>query len=321
MKSWNAFTTGITIVWQYKRALFLVYLISLLLAFLPGMFLASQIEASLGNSLAGKRMAEGYDALWYKQFSAAAQGIARTFQPSVVEAGALFDALDSFITGKILSGQSGIVYMAAIYWLMWIFLSAGFINLFLSKTGHLFEGASRFFFRFLMLGIIAAVAYWLVFRYLLTWLNGLTATLTRNTIDERVAFFYTVGKYLLVWMGIYFINIIVDYSKIFVVSREYKNVFKGIATAAVFIGKQPGAVIALYLFTGTLWVLLAFGYTLIAPGAGQSTWMGVFGAFVIGQLYILTRIGVRCLFYAGEAALAASSAEETHNSAPDSISG
>jgi hypothetical protein len=42
-------------------------------------------------------------------------------------------------------------------------------------------------------------------------------------------------------------------------------------------------------------------YWLIVPGAGQASWVAITGVFLIGQLYILSRIWMRCLFYAGQA--------------------
>lgn len=307
MNSWNAFTTGMTRLLQYKRALVTAYLLNILLVFVPGFYLASQIESSLGNSLAGERMAEGYDALWFNHFSASVHGIARTFQPSVVGAGALFESLDSFISGRMFAMNGGTFYMLVLYWLIWIFLSAGFINLYLLKTEHLFTGATRFFFRFLLLGIIGGAAYWLIFRYLFTWLTGVVSSLTHNTIDERIAFGYTLVKYLLVWTVIYLVNIIMDYSKIFVVNRDYKNILKGIGDSVNFVAHHFGVVLFLYLLIGILWIAFAFIYKLIAPGIHQSTWVAVIIAFLVGQLYIFSRIAVRTLFYAGEAVLATSS--------------
>ena len=307
MNSWNAFTTGITRLLQYKRALVVAYLFNVLLVLVPGFYLASQIETSLGHSLAGNRLVEGYDALWYNQFSASAHGIASTFRPAVVGAGALFEALDNFISGRMFTTTGGTFYILVLYWLIWIFLSAGFINLYLLKTDHLLTGATRFFLRFLVLGIIGGVAYWLIFRYLFTWLTGVVSSLTHNTIDERIAFVYTLVKYLLLWTAIYLVNIIMDYSKVFIVKREYKNILRGIGDSMSFVSRHFGVVLSLYLLIGILWLAFAFIYKLIAPGVHQSTWVAVIIAFLVGQLYIFSRIAVRTLFYAGEAVLTTSS--------------
>ncbi len=307
MNSWNAFTTGMTRLLQFKRALVIAYLFNVLLVLVPGFYLASQMEISLGNSLAGERLAEGYDALWYNQFSASAHGIASTFRPAVVGAGALFEALDSFISGRMFTITGGTFYLLVLYWLIWIFLSAGFINLYLLKTEHLLTGATRFFFRFLVLGIIGGGVYWLIFRYLFSWLGGVVSSLTHNTIDERIAFVYTLVKYLMLWTVIYLVNIIMDYSKVFIVKQEYKNILKGIGESVSFVARHFGVVLSLYVLIGILWVSFAFIYKLIAPGIHQSNWIAMIIPFLVGQLYIFSRIAVRSLFYAGEAVLATSS--------------
>ena len=62
---------------------------------------------------------------------------------------------------------------------------------------------------------------------------------------------------------------------------------------------------ALYLLTGLLGLFLMGLYLSIVPGALDSTSTAILGTFVIGQAYVLCRIAIRCLFYAGEAALTA----------------
>ncbi len=42
-------------------------------------------------------------------------------------------------------------------------------------------------------------------------------------------------------------------------------------------------------------------YWIVVPGAGQSSWPGIALAFLLGQLYILSRIWTRCLFWGAQA--------------------
>jgi len=59
----------------------------------------------------------------------------------------------------------------------------------------------------------------------------------------------------------------------------------------------------LYLLSGLTGIGLLLLYWLIAPGAWQSSWFTIIFAFLLGQIYIIGRIAVRCLFYGGETAL------------------
>src|SRR5262249_20709060 len=110
------------------------YALNLLLAGILGAILMGGIRDSLGSSLAGDRMRSGFDSLWYNSFSTQATGVASTFRPSVTGIGAVFDALDSFLEGfdSLFSRGvgSGVLPVAALYWIVSIFLSGGFLAMF-----------------------------------------------------------------------------------------------------------------------------------------------------------------------------------------------
>ncbi|RMF56459.1 MAG: hypothetical protein D6748_13485 [Calditrichaeota bacterium] len=306
----QAYRTGFGWILKFKRAVFLAYLINLLLVIIPGFVIADRIQASLGHSQASLNLVEGYDDLWYKSFSSTARGLASTFHPTLAAEGALWDGLDRFLTGNLFQVQSGLSYLFALYWLLWIFLSAGFINLFLDREQSLFTGGAIFFFRFLVLGILAAIIYWLILGKLYPYLNHLMKSFTRETTDERIIYRYAVIKYAFLWGLIYLVNIIVDYSKVMMVFENHRNILKGISAAFKFISKHLKGVLLLYLLTGLSWLILAFIYGYLAPGIHQSTWSTVLMAFLFSQLYILLRIATRCWFYSGEAALVTASTSQ-----------
>ena len=66
---------------------------------------------------------------------------------------------------------------------------------------------------------------------------------------------------------------------------------------------HPGKTFGLYYGLGVLAIVLLGLYSLVAPGAGQSTMTGVVLAFVIGQAYLVAKLVVRLAFYGGQLAL------------------
>ncbi|UCD38698.1 MAG: hypothetical protein JSW54_04250, partial [Fidelibacterota bacterium] len=64
-----------------------------------------------------------------------------------------------------------------------------------------------------------------------------------------------------------------------------------------------GKTYGLYLSIGVVWIVMMLFYWLVAPGAEQSHWITILGAFVVGQIYLLARIATRCLFYAGQTSM------------------
>lgn len=307
----EAFIAGLKKVNGAKRYVVLAFLINLAIAGVFGRALVSVIEDSLGSSIAGENMKTGFDGLWYGSFSSQATGFASTFDPSVTGIGAVFNGLDKFLSGNILDGYSGIITVGLLYLLLWTFFSGGFISIYAAKEERpsFFQQAARFFPRFVILAAISGVLYYLLFHFVFDWLTEAVDSLTRETVDERVHFTYTVLKYLILWDIIWFINLIFDYSKIYTVIHDHKNAFTAPLKAGGIVFKNLFRTYGLYLLTGLCWVLLMFVYWIIAPGAGQVSLAGIIFAFLVGQIYIICRISTRCLFYAGQTVMCSSISE------------
>ena len=300
MKIFNAISSGFANVIQSKRYIFLAYSLNLLLALVLGIALASTLNQSIGHSLAGDNLRSGFDELWYQGFSTQAQGLSATFDPSVVGIGAIFNGLEKMLDGSFLLGNWEVAGVGILYLLLWTFLSAGFISLYATPKEQLafFQRGAEFFPRFLLLGAMAGVIYFLLFYFVMDWLTKAVDELTRETIDERIHFFYVALKYLVVWGFIWTVKLIVDYSKIIMVVKDHKNALTAPLLAIRLVFSNFGKTYGLYLSIGVIWIVIMLFYWLIAPGAGQSSWLTIFSAFVVGQIYLMARIATRCLFYA-----------------------
>jgi len=308
MEILKAFLAGIRGVNRSKRYILLVYLINLVVAVVFGLALASVIQNSLGSSLAAEKMAQGFDGLWFNSFSEQAAGLASTFDPSVVNIGAILNGLDAFLTGNLLEGYIGIVGAGIFYLLMWTFFSAGFISIYAKseKSPSFFQQAARFFPRFVILAIIAGVLYFLLFYFVMSLLSDAVNALTRETIDERIHFAYTVAKYVVLWILVLVVNMLFDYSKIITVMQDHKNALTAPIKAAGVVFPNFLKTFGLYLLIGLCWIVLMvlyWLYWLIVPGAGGFSLAAILGAFLLGQIYLLCRIWIRCQFYAGQTAM------------------
>ena len=301
----RAFFDGIRRVSGAKRYLFVVYLINLSFALIMGIAMAAAIESSLGSSLAAENVRDGFDPHWFQGFAAQASGLAATFDPSVVGIGAVFNGLDTFLQGDLFGGYGLIVGAGVLYMLLWTFLSAGFIAAFRrpKESVSLLQQGARFFPRFVVLAIMAAVAYWLIFRFVMPWTGSIVSSLTHETIDERVAFGYTLIQYLVIWTLVWLVAMVFDYSKIITVVEDRGNAPTTPLKALWFVVRHPGRTMGLYIAMGLAWVVILFVYWGIAPGAGQTTFTAVAFAFLIGQIYIVSRIATKCLFWAGQTAM------------------
>lgn len=305
MKIFNAISDGLANVIQSKRYILLAYSLNLLIALVLGITLATTLSESIGDSLAGENLRTGFDDLWYRSFSTQAQGLSETFHPSVVGIGAVFNGLEKMLDGSFIQENWGIAGVGFLYLLLWIFLSAGFISLYAApeEEPSFFQRGAEFFPRFLLIGAMAGVVYFLLFHFVLDWLTDAVDKLTRETIDERIHMAYVALKYLVIWGLIWTVNIVVDYSKIFIVAKDHKNAFTAPLAAIRLVRTNLGRVYGLYFSISAIGLVVMLVYWLVAPGAGQSHWITIILAFVVGQIYLAARIATRCLFYAAQTSM------------------
>jgi len=305
MKIFKAFQIGIRSVNDSKRYILLVYFLNLTVAIILGLALGESLQNSMGSSLASENMAQGFDGLWYDSFSAQATGLAATFDASVTGFGAILNGLDAFVTGTLFNNYIGIIGAGLLYLLMWTFFSAGFISGYNDheERHFFFQQAALFFPRFVILAILAGVFYFILFFFVMNWLSLAVDALTRETIDERIHFIYVIIKYAVLWFVIWNLNLLFDYSKIIIVQQDHKNALTAPIKALRLILSNFRKTFGLYLLIGICWIVFMLIYWLIAPGAGDSSIVIILGIFLLGQVYLLSRFWIRCLFYASQTAM------------------
>ena len=308
-----ALATGLRRIGSSKRYVLAAYACNILLAAVLAGMLMGALRTSLGASLAGDRMRVGFDSLWYNSFSSQASGIAATFRPSVTGIGAVFDALDSFLDGfdsLLNSGTTtGVLPIAAIYGVLWVFFSGGFLSLFVApqeRRSFALE-ACRWVPGIAAIAACSLAFYWTVLGVLRPWVTDAISSATRNVIDERIRFAVVLSEYAAIWFVIWIGNMLFDYAKIALVARGRTGGIdapvRAISAAGLAIWRRPLATSGLYLSLGCVWIAGVLVYWAVVPGAGQSSAPAIFGGFVLGQFFVISRVWTRCLFYASETAM------------------
>ena len=305
--------SGLRKVCEASRHVVLVQVWSLLLAAVLGSVLFAAIRTSIGSSLAGDRLRAGWDSLWYYGFAAQASGVASTLKPTVSGRGAVLDALDAFLDGfaALLAGGvgTGVLPAAILFLLSWTFFAGGFIARFFDPGSRFLERAGRFFPRLVVVAILGLVAYAAILGPLRGSLDAVREARLHDETDERVRFTWTLAEYLLLWALALLANLLLDYTKVFLVQRDEGGLVVGparaLGRAALLVARQPRRTIGLYLLTGLVALSLPLLYVAVAPGSGQSSAAGILAAFLAGQLYLLARVAARCLFWAGETVVVA----------------
>ncbi len=283
-----------------------IWLVNLLLALPSAWAMGAILHGSIDDSLVHETMRSGFDMEWYFGFSDKAPGIAASFTPAVVGAGAFFENLEAWITGELFGRFPGLVALGLLSALLWIFLSGGVLDRFACPEGptslpDFARAAGRYFPRFIRLALLSSPAYILIY-LAARWFYGLLARLTRDVTEERTILalsLLTLGAAAALLVAV---RLAGDYARIATVLEERRGMVRALALGFRFVLSRPLRVFGIYGGLGLVWAILLGIYTWVGPGAGPASIVGVLLAFLAGQLMLLARIAVRLALLGSETA-------------------
>jgi hypothetical protein len=277
MTAFRAWRDGIRRVVSAPSVLVIVWATTTAISLPLATAIRADLARSLGRSLDAEDAARGMDYQWMRELSSDATGLAATVGPQIVGFSAAVDNLGASLDG--VRRPAAIVAATSVFVLAWWFLSGGIIRRYANADPSLvpgfFASCRAFFFRFFRLGLITAIVYGLVFRFVHPWAAVLLLAA---------------------------VNIVFDYAKVRTVVEGRRSVIIALVSAWRFIRKNPAAAIGVYLLDVLLFGIVLGGYAMIAPPGGGIGLM-VWPTFAIGQAYILGRLAVRLVFWASETAV------------------
>lgn len=294
-----------------------MYALTLFVALPLSIALRGMIEDHLSDSLAAEAIAGGASLDWWQEFSAQAHGLATTFVPSIVGFGAVLDNLSGLLDNLPLAATIAGITVA--WMVIWSFLSGGVLDRYArqrpTRAYGFFAACGTHFWRFIRIGILAWIAYWLLFAFVHEWIfEGFYPWATADTTVERTAFLVRLLCYFTFAALLVVCNIVFDYARIRTVVEDRHSAIGAVVAGARFVRRHPST-FRLYLLNGSLFLILAVAYALAAPGVPRGTafWL----AFLLGQIYILLRHYVKLLFYASQTAyFQAALAHASYTAAP-----
>lgn len=284
-----------------------LWLANVLVALPAAWAVTASIQDSIGSSLANETMREGFDMTWYGEYREEARGLERTFGPEVTGAGPFYGNLEGWVTGGMFRGPAELVGLGLLYALLWTFLTGGVLEWLRDTSGkfsagRLLENGGRFFFRFVRLGLLSAVLYFLVFRFH-GWVFSRLDQALRDVTSERTVLLASLLGYLLTAVLLLLVHTCFDYAKIATVTEERRSMLVAALRGVGFVLLHPARTLGLV----GLWVLasgvLLLIYAGLAPGATQSTALAIGLAFVVGQLFVVLKLIARLWLYAGQVAM------------------
>jgi hypothetical protein len=292
-----------------------------LAAALPATWFVTQgLEHSMGASRYNESMTRGFDSVWYEEYDASAEGLAKTFDPSLIGVGAFLDNLERWVTGGLFTAHPALLTTAGVFALLWILLLGGVIDRYARPTrspdlARFFRRCGRYFFRLLRLTLLSAVLYYLVYRLLRLTLERIE-TLTQQSTTESTVIAYSVMAWAFVALLLTLIHLTFGFAKAAIVVDERKSVLLAALRGVGFVAFHPGKSCTLYYGMLAVSGLLLAVYALIAPGVHQATPRAVWLAFIVAQCFLLARLWLRLGLIAGQVALYAANAAQPTSQPP-----
>jgi hypothetical protein len=304
----TAIHAGLRRVSANPQLIIFLWLLNFLLALPMMLILSDQIESSIGASLIHEKLRAGFDIDWYEEFAFSANGLGKTFSPSVIGVGPFLNNVEAWLDGSLLAGHLGVISLGIAYAIIWMFVLGGILDHLAQRRENLtmanfFSASGRYFLRFWVLSIFSISLYLLVFTFVAPLLFSSIANAARNVTVERTVFFLVAGAYAIIGFLLIFVNMAFDYAKISTVLRNHRNMLDAALEGFRCIFSNPRKTFGLYLILGLTLLLFLGIYGLIAPGAEQANIFTVATAFLIGQGFLVVKLMTRLTFFGGQMAL------------------
>jgi hypothetical protein len=264
---------------------------------------------SIGSSRVHEDLRAGFDMAWYGEFEAEAEGLAATFGPDQT-AGVLpmLNNAERFLNGQLFKMNGSILAVAIAVLLFWTFMTGGLIDRFASgharyeRVGFLSQ-AGRYFFPFLFLLILAAVAYWAIFVELSPVLFEQVDIRTRDATSEWTVLYWTMGAYAILCIFFMLAWLFLEYARISMVVNRRLNPIGGFFRGLGFVLAHPFRTIILFLLILAVQVALVYGYARVPQLLDESTYQQILASLAIGFVYIFLLIFIKLWFIAGQTAM------------------
>ena len=294
-------------LWMVARAPFLVtgvLLITLATAVPFGLVLGARLQTALANQPPISRDAGEIDPEWWMEFRAHATGLEATFTPTVIGFAAPLDNLSALLDGtRRPLALAGPVALAG---LVWAFLWAGILHRFYERRAvsirEFLASCIRHGPRLAVVSLAAAGVYLVLYLTVHALLFGpVYEWLAAQAASERDAFFWRVGLYAVFGMPLAAVGLIVDYTRIALVTSPASSIRQALSVGAGFVRHHVTAVVMLYLSAGFLFAMLlvTYGVTETLGGTRLNGWLGI----LLGQACVVARLVLRLVLGAAEMSL------------------
>lgn len=285
----------------------LLWLASLVAALPAAVVVHEAIHRSVGTSLARESLRGGFDTGWFGEFEAASEGLPATLSPSHTGVGAVLDTLDAWWNGDLFRMPVSTLAFGVAFALLWLFLVGGALTRLHRPRDRMgwvdvVAAGGRLFPRYLRLAVLSAPLYYGVFR-LAGWLFPKIEHLTRDVTLERTVLVYNMLAAVLIVLLLALVKMVGDYAKIAIVVENRRSSVLAFLAGCGFVLRHPISTLGLVSLFAVLTMALIAAFAAVAPGARESTVVGIILAIAASQVFLVLRTALRLGLLASQVVL------------------
>lgn len=305
MKVMLNFFKGFKNAGKLTRMIILLLVINLAFSLILAIPMYHSLKDSFGKSLAGERMAEGFDYLWWEEYRDEAQGLEQTFTPSIIGKGAILNNLEGLVQLRVFDLPPVILIFGLLYIILHTFLAGGILSLFRKGDAEFslrdfFQGAGSFFFRFFLLTLFSWIFFLIIGQIVKGSFDSILSGMRDTAFSEVAPFYWGLVFSAVVFFLFLFIQMVFDYGRIKLVVEDSTNVLTSAVGAFGFVFRHLGSTFGLYYLLFLVQIVFTLIYILIQGVIPESSFLGVVLAFMFQQIFIFGLIWIRCWLYSSQ---------------------
>jgi hypothetical protein len=276
----TAYKTGFKNIWSQKKLLFFLYGVNLFIAYFMSIPLMGMLEEALDHTTMANKLLQAFDMT------------------------ALVTVLSEFGRGINLGWP--VIIFSLIYLILSTFFSGGIVGLLTDRKNFILaefmSDSAKYFGRFIRL-LLIIIGLLLLVLILYSMLSFLGATMTRKAETEFWPFVLFIVNVTLIAVILAVINMLADYTKIYIVTHDSDKIVHSFRMSLLFVYRhivKTSVLFGLLLLTVMVLLVLYLGFESLIP---TQLVLGVALFFVVSQLFMFLKVGLRVWFYGGQIAL------------------
>lgn len=290
--------------WKMLAIFYLANLGIGLLAALPFM---THMEQTLRGTAAEERVLTGFDYDWFSRMQDGKNPWVGSLELAQVGPAVFLRNYELLMQGTFLGLPPLLLGLAALYGLVQVFFAGGALSLLGRSAGpfrlsEFIRDCGCYFLRFLrilFIGLAVLLFSSMLIRPVLAWLRAFLNSRFSEPVQVLGGFgiYLFIGGLLAIWA------LLNDYSRIRLIQDGKNSALLSWLGAIYFACRRPRKILLLYLVFVAVGGALVFGYSAIDRSIAMNSAWRVIALFILQQVYLAVRIGMRLALLAGQTVL------------------